>query len=58
MYFDIEDQKENNFLKIDLLLQFAKREKILMATDSNSWSKTDSFLSKSHSVITIPFGIT
>jgi hypothetical protein len=58
MYFDIEDQIENNLLKIDALLQFAKGEKILIATDSNSRSKTDSFLSTSHSVITIPFDIT
>jgi hypothetical protein len=36
MYFDIEDQIENNFSKIDAILQFTKGEKILIATDSNS----------------------
>jgi len=36
MYFDIEDQIENNFTKIDALLYFAKGGKILIATDSNS----------------------
>jgi len=34
-YFDIEDQIENNFVKIDALLQFAKGGNILIATDSN-----------------------
>jgi hypothetical protein len=40
MYFDTEDQIENNFSKIDAILQFAKGEKILIATDSNSRSMT------------------
>jgi hypothetical protein len=35
MYFDIEDQIENNFTKIDAILQFAKGGRILIATDSN-----------------------
>ena len=38
MYFDIEDQIENIFSKIDTILQFAKGEMILIATDSNSRS--------------------
>jgi hypothetical protein len=40
MYFDIEDQIENNFSKIDAILQFAKGGKILIAIDSNSRSTT------------------
>jgi ribonuclease HI len=40
MYFDIEEQIENNLAKVDEILQFAKGEKILIAMDSNSRSKT------------------
>jgi hypothetical protein len=40
MYFDIEEQIENNFTKIDEILQCAKGGRILIATDSNSRSKT------------------
>jgi hypothetical protein len=40
MNFDIEDQIENNFSKIDALLQFAEGGRILIATDSNSRSTT------------------
>jgi len=36
---DIEEQMENRFTKIDQTLQFAKRAKILIATNSNSKSK-------------------
>jgi hypothetical protein len=36
VYFDIEHQIENNFSKIDALLQFAKGGRILIVTDSNS----------------------
>jgi hypothetical protein len=38
MYFDIEDQIENNFTKIDAVLQFAKGGRVLTATDRNSRS--------------------
>jgi hypothetical protein len=40
MYFDTEDQTENNLPKIDTLLQFAKGGRILIAADSNSRSTT------------------
>ena len=40
MYFDIEDQIENNFTKTDAKLNFAKGGRILIATDSNSRSTT------------------
>jgi hypothetical protein len=40
MYLDYDDQIENNFTKIDAILQFAKGRKILIATDSNSRSTT------------------
>jgi len=40
MYFDIEDQIENNFIEIDALLHFTKGGKILIATDSISRSTT------------------
>ena len=40
MYLDIEEQIENSFTKIDEILQFAKGARILIATDSNSRSKT------------------
>jgi dihydroxyacetone kinase-like predicted kinase len=36
MYFDIEDQIENNFKKMDEILWFVSGGKILIATDSNS----------------------
>jgi hypothetical protein len=39
VYFDIQDQIENNFTKIDAL-QFAKGGRILIASDSNSRSTT------------------
>ena len=35
MYLDVEEQIENSFTKIDEILQFAKGERILIATDSN-----------------------
>ena len=38
MYLDFTDQIENNFTKIDAILQFAKSEGILIAIDSNSRS--------------------
>jgi len=50
MYFDIEDRIENNFTKIDAILQFAKSGRILIATDSNSQSKT------CHDIVTNPEG--
>jgi len=40
MYFDTEDQIQNNFKKIDALLQFAKGGRTLIDTDSNSRSTT------------------
>jgi len=40
MYLDIEEQIKNSFTKIDKILQFAKGARILIATDSNSRSKT------------------
>jgi len=40
MYFDFTDQIENNFTKIDAILQFAKGEGTLIAIDSNSRSTT------------------
>jgi len=40
MYLIIEEQIENSFTKIDELLQFAKGARILIATDSNSRSKS------------------
>ena len=40
MYFDLTDQIENNFTKIDAILQFAKGEGTLIAIDSNSRSTT------------------
>jgi len=39
MYFDIEDQIENNFNKMDDILRFVSGGKILIAADSNSQSK-------------------
>jgi len=36
MYFDIEAQIENNFVKINALLQFSKGGKFLIVTDSNA----------------------
>jgi len=40
MYLDTEEQIENSFTKIDEILQFVKGARILIATDSNSRSKT------------------
>jgi NDP-sugar pyrophosphorylase family protein len=40
MYFDIEDQIENSFTKIDGLMAFVKDGRILIAVDSNASSKT------------------
>jgi hypothetical protein len=40
MYFDITDQIENNFNKIDPILRFAKGEETIIAIDSNSRSTT------------------
>jgi len=39
MYFDLEDQIENNFTKMDELMRFVKGGRILRAVDSNSQSK-------------------
>jgi hypothetical protein len=39
MYFDLEDQIENNFNKMDELMQFVKGGRILITVDSNSRSK-------------------
>lgn len=36
MYFDLEEQTENNFTKMDVLLRFVKGGGILIAADSNS----------------------
>ena len=36
MYFDLEDQTENNFTKMDELLQFVKDGRILRDVDSHS----------------------
>lgn len=38
-YFDLEDQTENNFTKMDELLQFVKDGRILIDADSHSRSK-------------------
>ena len=40
MYFDLEDQIENNFTKMDELMQFVKDGRILIAVESNSRLKT------------------
>ena len=40
MYFDFEDQIENNLTKIDAILRLAKGRKLLIAADTNSRSKT------------------
>jgi hypothetical protein len=40
MYFDTEDQIENNFKKLDALIQFAKGGRTLISADSNSRSTT------------------
>ena len=40
MYFDLEDEIENNFNKMDELMRFVKCGRILIAVDSNSRSKT------------------
>jgi exonuclease III len=40
MYFDLEDQIENNFTKKDELMRFVKGGRILIAVNSNSRSKT------------------
>ena len=40
MYLDFEVQIENSFTKIDQKVLFVKRANILIATDSNSLSKT------------------
>jgi dihydroxyacetone kinase-like predicted kinase len=40
MYFGLEEQIENNLLKMDELVRFAKGGRILIAADSNSRSKT------------------
>jgi len=39
-YFDLEDQGENNFTKMDELMRFVKDGRILIEADSNSRSKT------------------
>lgn len=36
MYFDLKNQIENNFTKMDALLQFANGGRILIAADSNA----------------------
>ena len=40
MYLDNEEQIENSFTKLDKILQFTKGARMLIATDSNSRSKT------------------
>jgi dihydroxyacetone kinase-like predicted kinase len=40
MYFDIEDQIENNFEKMDEILRFAADRRVLIAAYSNARSKT------------------
>jgi dihydroxyacetone kinase-like predicted kinase len=40
MYFDLEKRIENNFIKMDELVKFAKDGSILIAADCNSRSKT------------------
>ena len=40
MYFDLEDQVENNFTKMDGLMRFVKGGRILIVVDSNARSKT------------------
>ena len=40
MYFDVDDQIQNNLNKMEKLIQFAKEGRILMAMDSNARSKT------------------
>jgi len=40
MYFDLEDQIENKFTKLDELMRFVKGGRILIATENNSRSKT------------------
>jgi len=40
MYFDLEDQTENNFTKMGELMRFVKGGRILIVADSNSQSKT------------------
>ena len=40
MYFDIDDQIQNNLNEMDKLIRFAKEGIILMAVDSNARSKT------------------
>jgi hypothetical protein len=40
MYFDIENQIENNFTKMDEITRYAKGGKLLIAADTNSRSKT------------------
>jgi len=48
MYFDIEIQIENNFTKIDAILQFVKGGRILIANDRNSQSMTLHDIKKTH----------
>jgi hypothetical protein len=40
MYFDIENQIENNFTKTDEITRYAKGGKLLIAVDTNSRTKT------------------
>jgi len=40
MYFDMEDQIENDFTKMDGLMRFVKGGTILIAVESNARSKT------------------
>jgi len=40
MYFDIEDQIQNNLNKMEKLFRFAKEGRILLAVDSNARLKT------------------
>jgi len=39
MYFDLEDQIENNFIEMDELMRFVKGGRILIAMDRTSRSK-------------------
>jgi hypothetical protein len=40
MYFDFEDETENNLTKIDALLRIVKGRKLLIVADTNSRSNT------------------
>ena len=48
MYFDLEDQAENKYTKIDELIRFVKGGRILIAANSNSQLKTWHDLKTNH----------